>query len=443
MRTRKGRMKVNPRFYIILVLVLAFLATGLFVLLPGRRSGSLSAGRQDLAMQASAILIRAETCNSVEKYDRVSYQVQEGAQVTAEMPLATVYRWGYTDDMTQALLNVQERIYDKQLELLGGVESAELSILNSQIAAKRQEIRDALAKQPAALEVSAAAPAAGGAAPAPQDGAASTPQNGDTPAAQASQAPAQAAAPAVSSSQSLDLLRIEQDIKALLSQRCTLLRQAVQADDALNALYTEAEAKKTQLAEYTSEVAAKGSGVVSFYFDGYEQVLNADKLEVISAELVNKVLNNAAEGASTGTENLLYRLVEPEKWYAAFVTPRDQALRVCVGQVYGVRVEGYPDKLFMGTALEPVVNENGVVNLLAFSEDIGELISVRSVKLSLSAEVTGMKVPLKALSFEKGVPTLLVEGAKVPVNVLSATEDTAIVTAKEGGAFQAGQRYGK
>ena len=425
MRTRRTRMKVNPRFYILLTVLLAVIVLVVLVLKPGGKSGSLSPGSQALTMQATAILIRSETCHSVEKYDRVSYQVQEGAQVTAEMPVAVVYRWGYTDDMTQALLNVQEQIYAKQMELLGGVESAELTPLNSQITAKQREIREALSENTRTLAVSAVSATA-------------TPQSDD---AAASPSPAPSAAPQAAE-ESLDLLTIENDIKALLTQRCNLLKQYVQADEALNALYSEAETKKTQLAEYTSEVAAKGSGVASFYFDGYEQVLNADKLDVISAELVNKVLSNAGAGG-TGTENLLYRLVEPTKWYMAFVTPKDQALRVCAGQVYAVRAEGYADKLFMGTALEPVVNENGVVNLLEFSEDIGALISVRSVKITLTADMSGMKVPLSAITFDKGVPMLTVAGTKTPLNVLSADEDTAIVTAKEGGAFQAGQRYGK
>ncbi len=416
-------MKVNPRFYILLTALLAVLVLAVLVLKPGGKSGSLSPGSQALTMQATAILIRSETCHSVEKYDRVSYQVQEGAQVTAEMPVAVVYRWGYTDDMTQALLNVQERIYAKQMELLSGVESAELTALNSQIMAKQREIREALSENAPILAVSAASVTA-------------TPQGDD-----AAASPPPSAAPQAAG-ESLDLLTIENDIKALLTQRCNLLKQYVQADEALNALYSEAETKKAQLAEYTSEVAAKGGGVASFYFDGYEQVLNADKLDVISAELVNKVLSNAGAGG-TGTENLLYRLVEPTKWYMAFVTPKDQALRVCAGQVYAVRAEGYADKLFMGTALEPVVNENGVVNLLEFSEDIGALISVRSVKITLAADMSGMKVPLSAIAFDKGVPMLTVAGTKTPLNVLSADEDTAIVTAKEGGAFQAGQRYGK
>lgn len=414
MRTRR-RVKVNPRFYLILLLALGLVVLTVLFFKPGGKSGVLSAGSQELSLTASAVIIRAESCISVEKYDRVTYQVAEGAQVNAEMPVATVYKWGYTDDMTQSLLTVQQQIYAKQIELLGGVENPELSAVNAQVAQKQQDIRNRLSNKPQGI-------VAGGAVRVATEGDApvSQPQAG-----------------------TVDLLTLENDLKALLAQRGSLLRQCVQADEALNALYAEEEAKRNQLAEYTSEVSSKGSGVASFYFDGYEQVLNAEKLDVVNADIITKVLGNAAGGAVAGSENLLFRLVNPNHWYLAFVTPRDQPLRVCAGQAYGVRVEGYGDRQFMGTALEPVVNENGVVNLLEFSEDMGDLISVRAVKATLSAQVTGLKAPLAAIGFENGVPVLPVNGNQVPLNVLSVDEDTAIIAAKEGGSLEAGVRYGK
>ena len=119
-RTRK-RVKINPRFYLILFLVVGLGALAIFLFKPGRKSGTLHTGTQALTLEASAIVIREESCVSVERYDRATYQVQEGAQVTSEMPVATVYKWGYTDDMTQSLLSIQEEIYQKQLELLGSV----------------------------------------------------------------------------------------------------------------------------------------------------------------------------------------------------------------------------------------------------------------------------------------------------------------------------------
>lgn len=414
MRTRR-RVKVNPRFYLILILAVGLVVLAVLFFKPGGKSGTLSAGSQELSLTASAVVIRAESCVSVEKYDKVSYQVAEGAQVNAELPVATVYKWGYTDDMTQSLLTVQQQIYAKQIELLGGVENPELSAVNAQIAQKQQDIRQSHSSKPRGLVASRAVQVA---------------TEGTVPVSQPQAVTA-------------DLLTLENDLEALLAQRGSLLRQCVQADEALNALYAEEEAKQSQLGEYTSEVSAKGSGVASFYFDGYEQVLNADKLDVVNADIITKVLGNADGGAVAGSENLLFRLVNPNHWYLAFVTPKDQALRVCAGQTYSVRVEGYPDKLFQGVALEPVVNENGVVNLLEFSEDMGDLISVRAVKATLSAQVTGLKAPLEAIGFENGAPVLEVNGGKVPLDVLSVDEDTAIVAAKAGGSLQAGTRYGK
>ena len=239
-----------------------------------------------------------------------------------------------------------------------------------------------------------------------------------------------------------DLLALENDVKDLLAQRSALLKQLVQADEALNALYGEEETKKAQLAEYASDVVAKGSGVVSFYFDGFEQVLSGDKLDVINADVINKVLDSAAGGMVASSESLLFRLVNPSHWYIAFVTPRSQALRVSAGQTYRVQVEGYADRLFIGTALEPVVNENGVVNILEFNETLGELIGVRTVKVTLSGEMTGLEVPLEAILEENGVPVLPVDGRKIPLEVYSADEDTAIIAAKDGASLSAGMRYG-
>ena len=93
MRTRR-RIKINPRFYLVLALAVGVVVLGIFAFRPGGKSGTLHAGNQELSLPVSAVLIRAESCVSVDRYDRVSYGVLEGAQVNSEMPVATVYRWG-------------------------------------------------------------------------------------------------------------------------------------------------------------------------------------------------------------------------------------------------------------------------------------------------------------------------------------------------------------
>ena len=73
-RTRK-RVKINPRFYLILFLVVGLGALAIFLFKPGRKSGTLHTGTQALALEASAIVIREESCVSVERYDRATSQV--------------------------------------------------------------------------------------------------------------------------------------------------------------------------------------------------------------------------------------------------------------------------------------------------------------------------------------------------------------------------------
>lgn len=43
---------------------------------------------------------------------------------------------------------------------------------------------------------------------------------------------------------------------------------------------------------------------------------------------------------------------------------------------------------------------------------------------------------------ENGVPVLPVDGQKIPLEVYSADEDTAIIAAKDGASLSAGMRYG-
>ncbi|MDR0840968.1 MAG: hypothetical protein LBN26_06260 [Christensenellaceae bacterium] len=391
---RIKRRRVSPRFY--LFLCAAVVAVVAAVLLwPMRRSGTLSAGSQKVYMQATAVLIRDEVSSAAEKYDRVRYQVLEGAQVNAEMPVAVVYKWGYTDEMTQSLLAVQQQIYKKQVELLGSAENAELSSVNTQIIAKEAAIRASVRREPI----------------------------GEEPPG--------------------DLLALENDLQALMQQRMALLKQGVQPDESLNALYAEETTRQTQLAEYTSDMIAKGSGVVSFYFDGYEQVLMASKLDVVSAGLLNNVIAGAASGAAASSEIMLYRLVNPTRWYLAFVTPRSQALRLAQGQAYTVELEldNAEGKLYTGTALAPSIYENGVVNMLEFAEDMGDLIGVRTAHVTLSAQVSGFKLPLKAIKLKEGAPVLSTQGGEIPLDVLSVEGDTAIVQAQDGAGLYAGQKY--
>ena len=74
--------------------------------------------------------------------------------------------------------------------------------------------------------------------------------------------------------------------------------------------------------------------------------------------------------------------------------------------------------------------------------------SIRTVEITLNANMTGIKVPLKAISVKDGVPGITLElpaGERfIEVDVLSADKENAIVRGRNAGeTLTSGLRYTK
>lgn len=383
-RTKK-RVRVSGRFYVALLLAV-LLIVALVIVIPKSGSTSLHSGSMEALFEKQAVVIREESCISVEQFDRVEYQVNEGASVNAEMPVATVYKWGYSDDMAQSLITIQQKIYEKQLSILDGIESTELAAVNAQINDIKQSIKDCVAGE-----------------------------------------------------STDDLLALERTLKSLLTQRGELLKNSVQPDVELTSLYSEESAKLAQIAEYSSTVSAKMTGVVSFYFDGYEQVLTSDKMDVLNADFITNVIKGASGDTVEASESMLYRLVNPEHWYIAFVSPINGA-RLIEGQSYSVTFDGIHDRVFVGTARMAAVQGSGVLNIMEFSENIGELLSARTVNATITSSLSGFEVPLEAVKVKDGQSVLNTNSGSISVTVIAENEETALVT---GDSLREGLKFKK
>ena len=385
------RFRVKGRFYVFLIASILVGGVILGVILNGRNAGIVRAGVMNAHLDATVVFIRDEQSVGVDKYDRVSFYVDEGEIVSAGQDVALVYKWGYSDDMMQSLLTVEGQIYSAQTALLAGVENADLASIELQIQQKRLAIRST---------------ALGGGAD--------------------------------------DLLMLQRGLADLLNQRAVFLTQTVQPTTALTELYDTQAERQTQLDTYREKVASAGSGRVSFYFDGYEQILNTDKLGTINASLLSSVVSGSSDLLSGASSNLVYRLVNPNLWYLAFVTPRSQGLRLCAGERYTVTfTEGGTQ--FEGTAMSAAVSEGGMLNLIEFTADMGNLFRTRKLKATVTAELSGYLVPLPFISVKDGIATVTVDGGDseytVEVNVIATDGDDALVRAVDAnGSLAAGMR---
>ena len=368
----RRRVKIKPKFYLILTFIIGVAVAVLAIALQDSAGGTLKQGSMEAVITKKAVLIRDEMSISVDKYDRVEFKIGEGDTVYEGMPIATVYKWGYTDDMAQSLLSTETEIYNAQKKQLSGVDNAELSSIELQIEQKRAAIRAAVSA------------------------------NGEG-----------------------DTLTLQNELKALMLQRRTFLKNTVQPTEELTRLYNSREDKLNQLASYKTDITAAKDGRVSFYFDGFEQVLNKDKLDTVNAALVNTRL-----------------------WYAAFVTNKSDAASLCEGQTYTVTFDGYEEQSFTANAMELIHSEAGVLNMLELSEDMGPLLNSRVITITARGSVSGLTVPLDAIGYKDGASIITIENGEgnydVQIDIIASDEDNAIIRARDGEtALSEGMRYKK
>ena len=142
--------------------------------------------------------------------------------------------------------------------------------------------------------------------------------------------------------------------------------------------------------------------------------------------------NTASALSSTTSETPLYRLVQNTHWYIAFVTHADEPMRTTAGEQYYVVFDDYSTLTYQGTALAPIVTESSIVNILEFNVDIGDLLDIRTVNAIVTKSAQGVMVPIDAIAYEAGVPSVEVQSGdatyRVTVNILAADEDNAVVS---------------
>ncbi|HRX58127.1 MAG TPA: HlyD family efflux transporter periplasmic adaptor subunit [Eubacteriales bacterium] len=392
----KSRVRVRGRFFVVILGFIGVVALVVLIATITKNNGEIEFGTLGADMEVSAAIIRDETTIMTDQYEKITYDVTEGETVSNDQVIAQVYKRGYQDETMVTLLNLQKQIYTYQLQLLGGAEPAELTELNANLAAVEAQIRS------------------------------------------------------VSRGESeLDMLDLEQTLKDLQDQRVELMKSIVTPDTTLTQLYTNLESQQSTVSSWKKDIKnTSGTGIVSFYFDGYEQVLSVNKLSTINSALVKSVVKggNTANQSSSTSEIPLYRIINNTHWYIAFVTDADDPMRLAAGEEYSVVFTDYSEQQYTATAREGTVSENAVVNILEFNSDIGKLIGVRTVTASISKSAQGLVVPLKAVEIIDGVPGVNISYGdtvlRVEVDILAQNGKKAVIRAKNSSdTLTAGQKY--
>lgn len=394
----KYKVRIKGRFFIILIAAIGLIVGVVLFAQARKRNGEIQFGSIDAELEVSAAIIRDESVIMTEQYEKILFEVIEGEVVNNDQVIAQMYKRGYQDETMISLLNLQKEIYAYQLQLLGGAELPGLADINANIATIEEQIR-ATARDES----------------------------------------------------DLDMLTLEQSLKGLQAERIALLQGSVTADATLSGMYAElASQTETQNSWKLDVRNTAGTGVVSFYFDGYEQALCVSKLSTINSALVSNVVkgNNTSATTATTSQEPLYRIINNTHWYIAFVTKATEPMRLVAGETYYVTFGDYSDTVYTATARETTVSESSVVNVLEFNTDIGKMIGTRTVNATVSKSAQGLVVPIAAIEIIEGVPGINISYGDTPlrveIEILSKDEKRAVIRARnESDTLAAGQKFYK
>lgn len=386
----KRRRQVNPKFYIFLSAIVVVAIVVLFFIF-NINTAVVEQGTISFEKQVPVIVVRDEQVVSAQNYGKPNYIAGEGDRVEADAPVMEVYKWGYNEKVMNDLIDYQTKIEQYQEN---GLNDQTVTDLDAQISQKAEEIKKII--------------------------------NGTAEG---------------------DIVAAERELKSLMVQKRDYLKETVPADQQLNDFYAQEQEIDGRVNNWRQTLTAPAAGVVSYYFDGAESVLNAANIEKIKAADIVGILNGTtgkqAAAAGDETESPMFRLVNSYKWYL-LVQSEKEIPEFAKGNVFSIAFNDYIARQYQGTVVGTITEDNSYIYTIEIDDDIGEMLNVRRTDARVFTQFNGLKVPEKALVEEDGVTGVNVvtgrEKTFVPVTVDVIKDGNAIIRpVQENGILAANQ----
>lgn len=380
-RKRQGGapVKANAKFYVFLgVVAAAVIAIVYFV--TSIQTITLEAGEIRYETETPVVVVRDEQVYAPENYGRANLLVPEGERVEADTPVAEVYTWSYNPKTVDELTEKQKVIEQYQEKARLDADDPDLLEINDNITKKSVEIKSII-------------------------------NNGAG-----------------------NLLLAERELKTLMQQKREYLKDAVPAGDdpTLVDFYNQETQLQDRVDSWRETVNAPQAGVVSYFFDGSERLLNANNLQQITMQDIHDILNGTVLPDETGDESIqpLYRLVSNFRWY--MLVHMDQPMMEFANDTpYEIAFNDYPDRTYQGKIVGHISEDNDYIYVMEVLEDIGSLLNVRRTDARMYTRFEGLKVPESVLKEKDGVMGVNVVSGRektfVPVNVKIIRDGSAII----------------
>ena len=393
-RRKRRRSIINVKKF---AAIIAAAAAAVVVLVLLLHTGTVytKQGSIDYETQQQAVVVRDEQVISAENYGTAEFVASEGERVAQGALVAEVYKLGYNEKVMSELVDVKTKIMQYQENnVLADVIDADLDAINSDITKKGEEISQII--------------------------------NGQS---------------------DKNLVTAEKELNQLLQDKEDYLKNKINADAQLTEYYDQETQLEERVNSWRQEVVAPAAGPVSFYFDGCEELINAQNIQQLTIQNINDILNGSTLGQTTsdGTVRPVYRLVNNYEWYLVMVstTPVQE---FAIGNQFQIAFDEYLDKQYVGNVVGVRQEESGYVYTVKITDDIGQLLSTRRTKAKIYTTFEGIMVPTSSIKTENGMTGIYVKdeygSTFVEVNVLTEKDGQAIIEAANDYTLSEGMEIG-
>lgn len=387
-----ARRRATGRFYFLLILLLAVIAYFLYQQMPARETeGIVSVAMSSDTREVEAVIVRDELIVSVEGLEKADFIAGEGDMVSEGETVAEIYTTNYIRRELNRLLEARENVRDYQRTLFAEGTDSTLERLDQNVQIKAIELKNIV------------------------DGLSSG-----------------------------NLQNLEKELEEVMQVRQQYLKENRREDTKLMQLYQTEENRVGSIGSWKTTSEAARSGIVSFYFDGYEDILTADAFPTLTADTLRKVYqgDKTIQAQKTKRSEEVYRIVSNDVWYLAILS-RDDSWSPVNGQQLSFRMEGFEDVVYNGTVIGVQRSGSDVIIQLSCTDPIGPLLYQRAGKATVGIYTTGLAVPVGALYPQNGQVGVWVQGSYginfIQVEILSQDKEIAIVQPMQSGALYEGQ----
>lgn len=390
---RKGGRRIAFRFYVLLFVATGILVYGLYYAYDRLVQRTVIVEKGDMSNEyvAQVIIVRDEKVTDAESLTNVQYYADEGAYVFQGNRIADVFTAGYSKTDENKLLSVRSEIKAHQ-KLLPVYADQQLERLNGQILEYAHE-----------LEL------------------------------------------LIHGKRKGNLLNLERQLQTALVKRQDYLKQKFSGDQNLRALYENETTLIKKIEIWTHNYLATSDSIVSFYTDGYENMLNMNTFSTITAAQVHSVLNGEAPIQSSAQRGrvAVYREVQP-KGFSLLLLSHDTKWNPIDDKVYKVQLQGFEDTLYDAVVVSSSLSSNELIVRMTVDSDVRPVLNTRVTQAIVGEHyLSGLKVPLNALGVQGGQVGVVVTndgGRFVPVQILDQKTDYAIVQSISPGLLSEGQK---